>query len=30
MSLKIGLKYEYLNNIEINILFHFQFEVMIL
>jgi hypothetical protein len=28
--LKIGLKYEYLNYIESNIFFHFQFQIMVL
>jgi hypothetical protein len=28
MYLKIGLKYEYLETIEINIFFYFQFQVM--
>jgi hypothetical protein len=30
VSLKTGLKYEYLNDIENNIFFHFQFQIMML
>jgi hypothetical protein len=30
VQLKIGLKYEYLDDIENNIFFHFQFQIMIL